>query len=359
MASSPPTQSLDKKVVRTSPVLWFLGLVFAVLLGALGTQGLSDLADLFREPQSDEYRAPRVEPILREREALLASPDPRHTKILRAERDLGDQERTLATAEEGWRTWLSTRATLGGTSGEDKELRLRRDHLDRLRNERDDAARAVAQARLEPDGRAAALAEIDRRERDATRAAQDELDAAHRRWSWKVLAARLGLVVPVWLLAGWLWARRRASSYVTLLWGYWAFSLWMLLWGIGPYLPHYGGYGPLALGLAVTAWGSVSLVRFFNRRASARRQRIVDDAIVKHRCPGCDRDYLIGREVGLDLTVARKATVRHFDAAALRPFACPGCGLPLFAPCAACKHEQLAHLDHCAACGAAWSSAAT
>lgn len=355
MASEEPARSLDNKVVRKSPVLWILGLVFALLLGAIGTQGLSDLADLYREPQLAEYRAPRVEPIERERAALVASPDPQQEKIRRAERDLADLERWLASSEESFRTWLATRATLGGTAGEDKEVRLRRDQLDGRRSERDQAARALAQARLEPSQRAAALAELDLRERNATRAAEDELAAAHRRWSWRVLSARLGLVVPVWLLAAWLWARRRASRYVTLLWGYWGFSLWMLLWGIGPYLPHYGGYGPLVLGLAVTAWGSVSLVRFFNRRATARRQRIVDEAILEHRCPGCDRDYLVGREVALDVGAARKATVRHFDAAALRPHTCPRCGLPLFGACAACQHEQVAHLDHCAACGAAWT----
>ena len=354
MASEEPGQSLDKKVVRTSPVLWLLGLVFALLLGALGTQALSDLADLFREPQLADYRAPLVEPIARERDAVLATPDPQKEKIARGERDLADLDRAVGTGEATWRTWLSTRATLGGTSGEDKELRLRRDQVDRLRKERDDEAHALAQLRLEPDARAAALADLERRERDAGRAAVDAFNPVHRRWAWKVLAARLALVVPVWLVAAALWARRGASRYLTLLWGYWAFSLWMLLWGIGPYLPHYGGYGPLALGLAVTAWGSVSLVRFFNRRATARRQRIVDDAIVKHRCPGCDRDYLIGREVALDMTAARKATVRHFDAAALHPHACPGCGLPLFGACAACQHEQLVHLEHCAACGAAW-----
>src|ERR1700689_3463484 len=132
MASEEPTQSLDKKVVRTSPVLWILGLLFALLLGGIGTQGLSDLADVFREPQLHEYLAPRVDPIEQERSAIVASPDPRRAAIARAERDLADQERVLGTAEESWRTWLSARATLGGTIGEDKELRLRRDQLDRL-----------------------------------------------------------------------------------------------------------------------------------------------------------------------------------------------------------------------------------
>lgn len=352
------TEELEKKVVRTSPVLWVLGVVFATLLGGLGTHALVDIADMFREPALEEYRRPRVEELERRRSALQASPDPQQDKITRAERDLGDLERTLGTAEESWRTWLSTRATLGGKGAEDAELRHRRDQLDQLRKERDDVARSLTQLRAEPNSRAVDVAKIGEEIEAASRAAEDEFEAAHRAWSWKVLSARLALVIPIWLLAAWLWARRRESKYLTLLWGYWAFALWMLLYGIGPYLPHYGGYLPLGAGTAVAAWASISLVRFFNRRAPARRRRIVDRALGKHLCPGCDRDYLIGCEVALDAAGSRKMTVRHFDAEGLRPRACPACGLTLFGACAGCGHLQVVHLDKCAACGAVWTTAA-
>ncbi len=349
-------EELDKKVVRTSPALWLLGAVFAVLLGGLGTHALVDIADMFREPSLEDYRRPRVEAIEQRRNALAGAPDPRQEKITRAERDAADLDRTLSTAEESWRTWLSTRATLGGKSNEDAEVRRRRDQLDQLRKERDDAARALTELRAGADTRAAELAAIGQEIETASRAAEDEYDVAHRGWSWRVLGARLALVVPIWLLAAWLWARRRESKYLTLLWGYWGFSLWMLLYGIGPYLPHYGGYLPLGAGSAVAAWASVSLVRFFNRRAPARRRRIVDRALGQHRCPGCDRDYLIGREVGLDAALARKATVRHFDTAALRPRNCPSCGLTLFGACASCGEVQMALLEQCAACGHPWAT---
>jgi hypothetical protein len=357
MASNDSGGELDKKVVRTSPVLWILGAVFALMLGALGTHALSDIADMFREPQSEEFTQPRTDPLRRKREATQNAPDPQQEKISRAERDQGDLERTLSTAEESWRTWLSTRATLGAKASEDAEVRRRRDQLDQLRQERDQAAKLVAQLRSEPNARTSELAKIDQEIAAAERAGQDEYEAAHRAWSWKVLAARMALVIPIWALAAWLWARRRSSKYLTLLWGYWAFSLWMLLYGIGPYLPHYGGYLPLGAGTAVAAWASVTLVRFFNRRAPARRRRIVDRALGKHLCPGCDRDYLIGREVGLDAALTRKATVRHFDAGALQPRACPACGLALFGACGSCGKVQLVHLEQCAACGQPWKTA--
>ena len=122
------------------------------------------------------------------------------------------------------------------------------------------------------------------------------------------LGARLGLLVPMMALAAWLWRRRQRSKYLTLLWGYWAFAVWMLGLGIYPYLPHYGGYAPLAGGVGLTLWLSVALVRYFNRRAAARRRRIVDLAIARHRCPGCDRDYLVGREIGLSLALSRRTS---------------------------------------------------
>jgi hypothetical protein len=350
----PGTSSLDRRLVRTSPLLWLLGGVLALLLAALGTRVLSDVADLFLAPDAEAFRAPRLAPLQAERQALQDEGRARAVLLERAERDLQSQEQALGTAEESWRTWLSTRATLGATAGEDREVRQRRDRLDALRTERDAAQARLDALRRAPDPLAARRAALEARLSAATAEADAAYGAAERTWRLKVLSARLALVIPLLLAAAWLWARRRRSRYLTLLWGYWAFALWMLALGIWPYLPHYGGYAPLALGAVLTVWASVSLVRAFNRRAPARRRRIVDRALARHRCPGCDRDWLLGREDRLDLGLARKASVRHFEGAALRPRACPACGIALFAACPACGAEQVAHLDHCATCGAGW-----
>lgn len=351
---APAPTSLDRKLVRTSPLLWGLGAVLALLLAALGTRVLSDVADLFPAPERETFREPRLAPLDRERRALEEEGRARAVTLDRAERDLGALEQALSTAEESWRTWLATRATLGRTGSEDREVRHRRDRLDAMRSERDAAQAHLAALRLAPDPLAARRAALDERLRAAEAEADEAYGVAERAWRVKVLSARLALVVPLLLLAAWLWSRRRTSRYPTLLWGYWAFAVWMLALGIWPYLPHYGGYAPLALGVLLTVWASVSLVRAFNRRAPARRRRIVDRALARHRCPGCDRDWLLGREHGLDLGLGRKASVRHFDRAALRPRNCPACGIALFAACPGCGAEQVAHLDHCAACGAAW-----
>ena len=347
-------ESLEKKSVRTSPMLWILGAVFATLLGWLGTQALSDLADLFHEPQSYEFRDAERQALQRERTAAAELPDPRQAQVEHAQSDVYALEQTLSSAEQSWRTWLATRATLGGSPTEDQEVRARRDRLDALRAERDQANTRLQAARLAPDPRAVALAAIDRKLTALEELAAREYERAHAVWKVKVLAARLGVVLPVWALAIVLWARRHNSRYITLLWGYWAFSVWMLLWGIGPYLPHYGGYIPLSIGVASSIWLSVSLVRYFNRRAPLRRRRLVDKAIARHRCPNCERDYLIGQEIGIDLALGRKGATRHFDRVAVRPRACSACGLPLFGNCPACQHEQLVHLDNCGGCGAAW-----
>jgi len=357
LSSVSASERLAKKSVRTSPVLWILGGFFAAFLCWLGTKGLSDIADIFHEPDLSEFRLPRVSPLEKERDAVNSIPDPRADKIERAQSDLTELERTLGTAEQTWKTWLDTRATLGGNAAEDQKVRARRDQLDVLRSERDKAKALLLALRNEPDPRADALETVNRKIAIAEQDASREYESAHSTWKFKVLSARLGLVGPIWALAAWLWARRRGSRYVTLLWGYWAFSIWMLIWGIGPYLPQYGGYIPFVVGAGACVWLSVSLLHYFNRRAHIRRRKIVDRAIARHCCPNCERDYLIGREVGIDLGLARKATTRHFDLDAVRPRVCPACGLPLFAACPECKHEQLVHLDWCSACGATSSKA--
>lgn len=353
MSSESP---LDKKVVRTSPVLWALGAILASFLGSLGSTALDDIADLFPMPLYDTFYDRYAKSLEIERQALEAAPNVLQEQMKRQQRDLEDQERVLATAEENFRTWLNTRATLGGTVAEDKEVRQRRDRLEALRKERDDIAEKLAKLRATDDPKTARLAEIDKTLGSARRSAQHDYDAALGVWRIKVLVARLALTLPILLFAYWLWARRRNSAYLTILWGYWAFSIWMLLYGIGPYLPDYGGYVPLAAGTALTIWGSIALVRYFNKRAPIRRQRIVDQAIAKHRCPGCGADYLVGRESSLELGVVRKTTRRQYDTAALRPHTCPACGLELFGACANCNYEQMVHLPYCAGCGSTFTA---
>ncbi|HSN13988.1 MAG TPA: hypothetical protein VLT61_05105 [Anaeromyxobacteraceae bacterium] len=354
--STSPTPSLDKKVVRTSPVLWILGAGLAVLLCALGTRALSDVADLFVEPAPADFRGPALEQLERERELLSEEDGGRRLRIERAERDQQALERALETAEENWRTWLETRGTLGGTADEDSAVRARRDRIERLRAERDRGAERVAALRREPDPSAEKRDALEARVREAEEAAGDAWSAAMNVWRLKVLSARLALVLPLAAVAVWLWRRRRETRYVTLLWGYEGFVVWMVGLGIYPYLPHYGGYFPLVAGVVATVALSISLVRYFNARAAARRRRIVDRAIARHRCPGCERDYLLGRETALELGVVRKATSRHFDAAALRPRACPSCGLALFGACPACHEVQLVHVERCVSCGTPWAA---
>ena len=349
MADTSP--SLDKKTIRASPLLWLLGAICAIFLGALGTQMLSDVADAFQEPNLYAIEGRHVGPLREELRALDAQPDVRQPRIRSARADVDELDRMTTRAEESWKSWLATRATLGGSAREDQEVRERRDRLDALRAERDAAQLKLEAAQAEPDPRDKARAEIQGRIDDAERQAAAEHAAAERVWRWRVLSARLGIVVPVLGLAVVLWRRRARFSAAPLLWGYWAFSVWMVLWGIGPYLPRYGGYGPLLLGLGVTVWGSISLTRWLNGRAGLRRRRIVDLAIAKHRCPGCDRDYLLGRETSMDAGLGRKARTLHYDLDALRPRACPACGLALFAPCASCQSLELVHAERCSRCG--------
>ena len=345
---------LDGKAVRTSPILWILGGLLFFFLAGIGSQVLYDAADIFRQPVREDYFAEKVRPLERERTALMNAPNPRATQLSRAEHDLADQERVLRSAEASWRHWLETRATLGKVAHEDEEVRSRRNRLDGLRHERDEAERVLVALREQTDPRDAKLAELDIRINKAQEEAESQYQAVMAEWRWKVLLVRLAIVIPVWAVAVYLWKRREKSAYITLLWGYWVFAAWMLLYGVGPYLPHYGGYVPLGLGALTTCWMAVSLVRRFNRFAAQRRRQIVDRAIAAHLCPGCDRDYLVGCPSALEQGLARKARMLRYDAEALRPRHCPACGLSLYGACAACGHIQVVHHDFCATCGAAW-----
>src|SRR5271155_5638072 len=95
MPTSAPTPSLDQKTIRTSPILWILGVLFALFLGALGTQGLSAVADLFTQPGYSAFERAKPAPRREQRSAPSRLPDPREPKTEAPRKDVSDLDRAV------------------------------------------------------------------------------------------------------------------------------------------------------------------------------------------------------------------------------------------------------------------------
>jgi predicted RNA-binding Zn-ribbon protein involved in translation (DUF1610 family) len=168
----------------------------------------------------------------------------------------------------------------------------------------------------------------------------------------RVFLYRLALTLPLLVVAGWLFAKKRKSTWWPFVWGFIYFALFAFFVELVPYLPSYGGYVRYVVGIVVTVlvgrYAILALNRYLARQKLAeaqpetvRRNELSYDTalarLAKSVCPGCERP--------VDL----KNTEIDF---------CPHCGIGLFDHCRACDARKSAFAKFCHACGTAAADAA-
>jgi len=332
--------------------LWLVAVIFASFLIGLGSTIVGDLPRVEHRIELDDF-------------IDRAAADPLRNTVRDAERieqeAVRDREQAdlklLAArqasraARETFSNWLATRHATAQPD-QDTELIARTKALDALKQKEDEAERAVgAQRQIALDARQS-------RQRAAERLAklEDEartrMDAENRRVELRVFLYRLALTLPLLVIAGWLFAKKRKSTWWPFVWGFIFFALFAFFVELVPYLPSYGGYVRYAVGILITVlvgrYAIVALNRYLERQKAAesqpdtvRRNELSYDTalarLAKGVCPGCERP--------VDL----KNTEIDF---------CPHCGIGLFDHCHACTTRKSAFARFCHACGAGAMSAA-
>ena len=177
--------------------------------------------------------------------------------------------------------------------------------------------------------------------------ARQALHKAERAQELRVFLYRLAITLPLLVLAGWLFVKKRKSAWWPFVWGFIFFALFAFFVELVPYLPSYGGYVRSLVGIVVTVlvgrWAIVALQRYLERQrqaealpANERRTQLSYDKAWAHLskgvCPGCER--------AVDL----KDGVTDY---------CPHCGIGLYEQCHACNARTSSFAKFCYSCGAA------
>jgi hypothetical protein len=326
--------------------LWLVALVFAGFLIGLGSAVVGDLPRVERSLQLDDFiDRPAADPLRAtirdaERVELQAAREREQAdlKLLAA-------QQTSRAARETFANWLATRRATAQPD-QDAELIARTKALDALKAKEDEAQQAVgAQRQASLDARQSRQ-RAQQRLAELEDSARKRLAIESRRVELRVFGYRLALTLPLLIVAGWLFARKRKSMYWPFVWGFIFFALFAFFVELVPYLPSYGGYVRYAVGIVLTVlvgrYAIVALNRYLARQKLAeaqpetvRRHELgYDTALVrlaKGVCPGCERP--------VDL----KSAEIDF---------CPHCGIGLFDHCRACDARKGAFLRFCHACGA-------
>ncbi|MEJ7688714.1 MAG: serine endopeptidase [Variovorax sp.] len=327
--------------------LWLVAVVFAGFLIGLGGTIVGDLPQVERTLQLDDFiDRPAAEPL---RAAISESErvDQEATRAReQAELALTATRQANRGARETFGNWLATRRATAQPD-QDTELIARTKALDGLKAREDEAERAVgAQRQIALDARQSG--QRARQQLDALESrAFGLMDAENRRVELRVFGYRLALTLPLLVIAGWLFAKKRKSTYWPFVWGFIYFALFAFFVELVPYLPSYGGYVRYVVGIVLTVlvgrYAIVGLNRYLARQKLAeaqpdtvRRNELSYDTalarLAKSVCPGCERP--------VDL----KNTEIDY---------CPHCGIGLFDRCRVCETRKSAFSHFCHACGTA------
>lgn len=325
--------------------LWLVALVFAGFLIGLGSTVVGDLPRVERvrgiEDFIDHAAADPLRATIGRSEAAEQKADRELEQIAL---QLRAAQQASANARETFGNWIATRRATA-QPGQDTELVQRTQALDALKQAEDTAQQKVnAQRQIVLD---AQQAEQRARESLAVleRDAQVKLDAEYRRIELRVFGWRLALTLPLLVVAGWLFAKKRKSTWWPFVWGFIFFALFAFFVELVPYMPSYGGYVRYVVGIVITVavgrYAILALNRYLARQKLAeqqpdqvRREELsYDTALVrlgKGVCPGCERP--------VDL----KNNTIDF---------CPHCGIGLHDHCGQCETRKSAFSKFCHSCG--------
>jgi len=325
--------------------LWLVAFVFAGFLIGLGGTIVGDLPKVEAPLALDDFLDPAaVGPLRAQAQSARQAEDEARAALEQARLQLTKARSETQAERETFNNWLAARSATQRAE-HDPEVIARTQRLDGLKAGEQRARQAVqAQEQALLDARQSA-SQARTQLSKLEDAGYQRMAAEQRRVELRVFLYRLALTLPLLAVAGWLFAKKRQSTWWPFVWGFIYFALFAFFVELVPYLPSYGGYVRYVVGIIVTAlvgrYAIVALNRYLERQRQAeslpdqqRRQELGYDValarLAKGVCPGCERSVDLKNEA-IDF--------------------CPHCGIGLFDRCGACSTRKSAFARFCHACG--------
>ena len=326
--------------------LWLVALVFASFLIGLGSAVVDDLPQVEQRLTINDFMdANQVQPLRNQLNALRATQNKAQEAFDQAHLQWQQARSDTQAARDSFNSWIATRSATQ-RSEQDPEVIERTRALEQLRQ----TERAAQQAKQTQEKVLLDASQQWERITQELNALEEEAStvyqAAQRSQELRVFLYRLALTLPLLALAGWLFVKKRRSTWWPFVWGFIFFALFAFFVELVPYLPSYGGYVRYAVGIVITVvvgrWAIGALQRYLERQKAAealpvqeRRTHMAYDAAFAHLgkgvCPGCERP--------VDL----KDGITNF---------CPHCGIGLYEACTACQARKSTFTKFCFSCGA-------
>lgn len=325
--------------------LWLVAAAFAFFLIGLGSLVVGNLPQVERPLEVEafipETDAQRVRAQIEQAQAQANLADMARDKAqLRFEAERARYQ----SARETFDNWVATRRATERPE-QDTELIARSKALDALKQSENRTRQELEKQEQTHLEASQALSNAQSEMSQLRDAAYPQWQSAMRAIELRVFLYRLALTLPLLVAAGWLFAKKRKSTWWPFVWGFIFFALFAFFVELVPYLPDYGGYVRYIVGIVVTVllgrYAIVALNRYLEKQKlqealpeNKRREELSYDValerLAKSVCAGCERP--------VDL----KNTEIDF---------CPHCGIGLFDHCGHCNTRKSAFSRFCHACG--------
>lgn len=325
--------------------LWVIAFFFGGFLISFGGKIIQDLPRTEKPPMLEDFMDPAAKKTVEDAmEAQRKATGEIYNQLAKARLDKTTAENDFNAANVSFNNWLATRQVTQNPE-QDTQLIAGKKSLDLLKSKEREAGVAVEKLeQLNLSERQALQKEQDKLNflvQDANKKLQPEL----RFYELKIFLYRLAFTLPLLLIAGWLFVKKRKTIYWPFVWGFIYFALFAFFVELVPYLPNYGGYVRYIIGLVLTIiigrQAIVALTRYLEKQKNLeklpeteRRKELSYDntfaLLNKSICPGCER-----------ITDLKDSNMNY----------CMHCGLNLFNQCPSCNTRKSSFSQFCFFCG--------
>lgn len=314
--------------------LWLISFIFAGFLIGLGSLVVEDLPRVEKTPKMEDYvdqvKHTEIKNSILQKEKIIA------TARREQEKEYAKVEvlnRDYRKSKENFNNWIATRQTTQD-AGQNNEVSSRTKELENQQDlikkqEQVIQAKAEEIRKLDED-----LQQTQTELSEVEKGAYEQVDKAMRWNQMKIFIYRLGLTLPLLLIAGWLFIKKRKTQHWPFIWGFVYFALFAFFVELVPYLPSYGGYIRYVVGIILTffigQYSIKALQVYLEKQKKAEsmpntelKEKLSYDLALQRLsrsiCPGCERP--------IDL----KDLSRNF---------CMHCGTCVFNNCTKCNTRK-------------------
>ncbi|TWT73230.1 hypothetical protein [Allorhodopirellula solitaria] len=191
----------------------------------------------------------------------------------------------------------------------------------------------------------------------ASRPIENEYERLQARHQWRLAAYKLGLLIPVLLICGWMFVRQTGGTYSMLVYALSGAVAARVILVMHEHFPAiYFRYILILLSLAIAIGVLLRLLRLLANPSRDWLIRQYREAYASFFCPICD--YPIHRGplkfavwTRRSLKKRSLAAANAGDATADQPYTCPCCETTLFEACEKCGGIRHSLLPACEKCG--------